>query len=58
MKLNYYTICEKWGEKVYIDDSIVYTSLPPMYRYDCSKCGNVDYIFCSEAKVEIKDEAI
>ena len=54
-KIKYYTYCEKCGEKVYIDTSIVYTSLPPMYRYDCPKCGNVNYIFCHDAEVEVSE---
>ena len=53
MKIKYYTICEECGEKVYIDNSIVYTSIPPRYRYDCPKCGNVSYIFCQDANIEV-----
>ena len=55
MEVKYYTICEKCGEKVYIDDSIVYTSLPPKYRYNCSKCGNVGYVFCHDSKIEVDE---
>ena len=53
MKIKYYTICEKCGKKVYIDASVVYTSLPPKYRYDCPKCGNVSYVFCHDSKIEV-----
>lgn len=38
---------------MYIDNSIVYTSFPPMYRYDCPKCRNVSYIFCHNSKIEV-----
>lgn len=53
MKIQYYTICEKCGEKVYIDTSLVYTSISPMYRYECHKCGNVSYIFCQDSNIEV-----
>lgn len=55
MGIKYYTYCQKCGEKVYIDDSIVYTSLPPMYKYDCPKCGDVGYIFCHDASIEVDE---
>lgn len=54
-KIKYYTYCKKCGEKVYIDASVVYTSIPPMYQYKCSKCGNVDYVFCCDAEVEVNE---
>lgn len=54
MKKNfvYYTYCEKCGAESPIDDSIVYTSIPPMYQYVCPRCGHVDYVHCVNAKVE------
>lgn len=52
-KIKYYTYCKECGEKAYIDASVVYTSIPPMYQYKCSKCGNVSYIFCNDANIEV-----
>lgn len=52
-EVKYYTYCKKCGEKVYIDTSIVYTSIPPMYQYTCPKCGDVSYIYCNEANIEV-----
>ena len=54
-KIKYYTYCKECGEKAYIDASVVYTSNPPMYQYKCSKCGNVDYVFCHDAEVEASE---
>ena len=34
--------CSKCGSQLYIDDSIVLTSYPPMYQYYCKECGNVE----------------
>lgn len=39
-----YTICEKCGAKVEVDDLIVCASIPPKYQYKCSKCGKVGYV--------------
>ena len=52
-KIKYYTYCKKCGEKVYIDASVVYTSIPLMYQYAYPKCGNVSYIYCNEANIEV-----
>lgn len=52
-EVKYYTYCKKCGEKVYIDTSIVYTSLPPMYQYKCPKCGDVSYIYCNDTNIEV-----
>lgn len=41
-------ICEKCGEAMSLDTSIVLTSYPPMYKCFCEKCKNVDYIDCSQ----------
>lgn len=54
-KIRYYTYCKECGEKAYIDASVVYTSILPMYQYKCSKCGNVDYVFCCDAEVEANE---
>ena len=54
-KIKYYAYCKKCGEKVYIDTSIVYTSISPMYRYDCPKCGDVSYIFCNDTNIEVDE---
>ena len=54
-KIKYYTYCKECGEKAYIDASVVYTSNPPMYQYKCSKCGNVDYVFCYDAEAEVNE---
>lgn len=30
--------CPKCGEKIYMDTTIVLTSIPPKHRYCCMKC--------------------
>ena len=52
-EVKYYTYCKECGEKAYVDTSVIYTSNPPMYQYRCSKCGNIDYVFCHDSKIEI-----
>lgn len=39
-----YTHCEKCGALAEVDTSLVYTSIPPKYRYTCPKCGNIGYV--------------
>lgn len=39
-----YTYCEKCGALAEVDASLVYTSIPPKYRYTCPKCGSVGYV--------------
>lgn len=34
-----YKICPRCKERMVRDDSMVYTSMPPQYRYECPKCG-------------------
>ena len=34
-----YKICPRCKERMIRDDSMVYTSMPPQYRYECPKCG-------------------
>ena len=38
-----YKKCPKCGATMVRDDEIVYTSLPPQYRYTCPKCGEVEF---------------
>ena len=40
--------CEKCGETMSLDTSVVLTSYPAMYECFCEKCGHIQYIFCSE----------
>lgn len=54
-EIKYYTYCRGCGEKAYIDSSVIYTSYPPKYKYKCSKCGNVGYVFCHDAEVETNE---
>lgn len=39
-----YCKCDKCGKEVKVDTSIVLTSNPPQYKYNCQNCGNVSYI--------------
>lgn len=39
-----YTYCGKCGVIAEVDTSLVYTSIPPKYRYTCPKCGSVGYV--------------
>lgn len=34
-----YKICPRCKERMVRDDSMIYTSMPPQYRYECPKCG-------------------
>ena len=31
--------CPICGDKIYRDDSVILTSIPPKYRYFCKKCN-------------------
>ena len=31
--------CPECGEYIYRDDTVVFTSCPPQYRYFCASCG-------------------
>lgn len=45
----YYTKCKKCNcEKAKVDTTMVLTSLPPKYKYNCPECGHVGYILTSE----------
>jgi len=35
-----YKICPRCKERMVRDDSMVYTSMPPQYIYECPKCGD------------------
>ena len=35
--------CEKCGEKMMIDRSQVFTSIPPQYRFKCPNCGHLSF---------------
>ena len=39
-----YTHCKLCGARAEVDTSLVYTSIPPQYRYTCPKCGSVGYV--------------
>lgn len=39
-----YCICEKCGDIVEIDDSMILSVYPPKYRYVC-ECGHSGYVF-------------
>lgn len=34
--------CEVCGGQLYINNSIILTSYPPMFQYKCSKCGHIE----------------
>lgn len=51
-----YTYCKKCGSEVVVDASIVLTSLPPQYHYECPNCGNVGSVRCSETKTRIVND--
>ena len=38
-----YKICPRCKERMIRDDSMVYTSMPPQYRYECPKCGEMEF---------------
>ena len=37
--------CSKCGHQLYINDTVVLTSYPPMYQYMCKDCGNIENSF-------------
>lgn len=42
--------CKKCGSaNVKVDYDQVYTSMPPMYGYQCNECGEHGYVNCDEA---------
>jgi len=38
-----YKICPHCKERMVRDDSMVYTSMPPQYGYNCPKCGTMEF---------------
>ena len=38
-------ICPKCGGGMCRNETMVFTSNPPKYEYQCNKCGNVEYQF-------------
>ena len=38
-----YKICSKCGAQMQIEEGVVCTSIPPMFRYKCPVCGNVEF---------------
>lgn len=38
-------ICPKCGGGMCRNETMVFTSNPPQYKYQCNKCGNVEYQF-------------
>lgn len=49
-----YKICPRCKERMVRDDSMVYTSMPPQYRYECPKCGEseCDTVMYDNPKME------
>ena len=44
-----YCDCKKCGGLAVVDDSIVYTSIPPKYSYRCPSCDYKGYVDCDKA---------
>ena len=38
-----YKICSKCGAQMQIEEGVICTSIPPMYRYKCPKCGAIEF---------------
>lgn len=50
-------ICEKCGGEMILDESSLYTSLPPQVRYICKECGHDEFMFaCSSEHHKIKGD--
>lgn len=44
--------CKKCGStNINVDYDQVYTSMPPMYGYQCNDCGEHGYVNCNEVKL-------
>lgn len=52
MNLKTFCHCQKCGNLVPVDTSIVLTSCPPQYSYYCPHCKQVGYIFCSDVAMQ------
>lgn len=35
-------VCSKCGGQLYINNTLVLTSYPPMFQYCCKDCGNIE----------------
>ena len=44
MDMEAYCKCNKCGKDAKVDTSMVLTSNPPKFKYECSSCGNINYI--------------
>lgn len=38
-----YKICSKCGAQMQIEEGVMTTSIPPMYRYHCPVCGGLEF---------------
>lgn len=38
-----YKICSRCGAQMEIEEGVICTSIPPMYRYKCPKCGAMEF---------------
>ena len=47
-------LCSRCDVPMVADTSIVFTSNPPQYLYECPRCGKKEYGLCSE---NLEDEA-
>ena len=48
--------CKKCGKLTEVDTSIVLTSNPPQYNYQCNNCGEKGYCFTSEVTWVISEQ--
>lgn len=48
--------CSKCGGDALVDDSMVLTSMPPKYNYDCLECGYHGYIDCGDIVIYYSDK--
>lgn len=48
--------CGKCGGDALVDDSMVLTSMPPKYNYECLDCGHHGYIDCGETVLYYSDK--
>lgn len=43
--------CSKCGKDTLVDNSMILTSMPPKYNYECLFCGYKGYVFCDETNI-------
>lgn len=56
-----YCKCQKCGAEAEVDTTIVFTSVPPCYKYVCKECGYVGYTGHDEddkRKLEVNNERL